>query len=77
MILAGDIGGTKTVLTLLSKEADGSVACTQEQTYSSQQFPEFDDILEAFLPADVTIKTLRLHRPVLVSQGQSLINAVK
>lgn len=55
MILAGDIGGTKTVLTLLSKEADGSVACTQEQTYSSHDFIAFDEILDRFLPADIKI----------------------
>lgn len=56
MILAGDIGGTKTVLTLLSNNANGSQTCIKEETYPSQQFPEFDDILTAFLPADVTIR---------------------
>ena len=55
MILAGDIGGTKTVLSILARDANGSLTCLQEQTYSSQQFPEFDDILTVFLPADVTI----------------------
>ena len=57
MILAGDIGGTKTVLSILTRDANGSLTCLQEQTYSSQQFPEFDDILTVFLPADVTIKS--------------------
>ncbi|MDO9162114.1 MAG: glucokinase [Methylococcaceae bacterium] len=57
MILAGDIGGTKTVLTLLTNNADGTQACIKEETYPSQQFPEFDDILTAFLPADVTISS--------------------
>ncbi len=57
MILAGDIGGTKTVLSILSKDSHGSLMCLQEQTYSSQQFPEFEDILTAFLPADVNIKS--------------------
>ena len=55
MILAGDIGGTKTVLSLLSRDSNGSLTCLQEQTYSSQQYPEFDDILAAFLAADVNI----------------------
>ncbi len=55
MILAGDIGGTKTVLSLLIKEPNGSLTCLQEQTYSSQQFSIFDDILTAFLPADAAI----------------------
>ncbi len=57
MILAGDIGGTKTVLSILSRDADGSLTCLKEQTYSSQQFPKFDDILTVFLPADVTISS--------------------
>ena len=57
MILAGDIGGTKTVLSLLTRETDGSLDCLQEQTYSSQQYPQFDDILTAFLPAGVHIKS--------------------
>lgn len=57
MILAGDIGGTKTVLSLLTRDANGSLTCLQEQSYSSRQYPEFDDILAAFLPADVNIKS--------------------
>ena len=57
MILAGDIGGTKTVLSILSRDADCSLTCLQEQTYPSQQFPKFDDILTVFLPADVTISS--------------------
>ncbi len=57
MILAGDIGGTKTVLSILSRDTDGSLTCVQEQTYASGQFAEFDDILTAFLPADVTIRS--------------------
>ncbi|MDI1275996.1 glucokinase [Methylobacter sp.] len=55
MILAGDIGGTKTVLAILTADASGSLTCVQEQTYSSRLFPEFDDILTAFLPAGVNI----------------------
>lgn len=55
MILAGDIGGTKTVLSLLTRDAHGSLECLQEQTYPSQQFFTFDTILTDFLPADVII----------------------
>ncbi len=57
MILAGDIGGTKTVLSIMSRDANGSLTCLKEQTFSSQQFPEFDDILSLFLPGDVNIKS--------------------
>jgi len=57
VILAGDIGGTKTVLSLLGREPDGSLTCLKEETYASRQFPEFDDILTAFLPVDTVIKS--------------------
>ncbi len=57
MILAGDIGGTKTVLSILTRDSNGLLTCLQEHTYSSQQFAEFDDILSAFLPKDITIKS--------------------
>jgi glucokinase len=57
VILAGDIGGTKTVLSILVRDTNGSLTCLQEQTFSSRQFPGFDDILTAFLPAGITIKS--------------------
>jgi len=55
MILAGDIGGTKTVLSLLRKEPDGTRVCLQEQSFASRDFRAFDDILAAFLPSGVQI----------------------
>ncbi|WP_411726239.1 glucokinase [Methyloglobulus sp.] len=55
MILAGDIGGTKTVLTLLAKETDGLATCIQEQTFASHDFVEFDEILDRFLPSGINI----------------------
>jgi glucokinase len=57
VILAGDIGGTKTVLSLLNREPNGVLTCFQEQTYLSQQYPKFDDILKVFLPVDVAIES--------------------
>jgi glucokinase len=57
VILAGDIGGTKTVLSILTRDTNGSQTCLKEQTYPSRQFPEFGDILTAFLPADVDIRS--------------------
>jgi glucokinase len=50
MILAGDIGGTKTVLALASRSADGTLTTIKESTYLSADFGEFDDILDLFLP---------------------------
>jgi glucokinase len=55
MILAGDIGGTKTVLSLLTKETNGSLTCIQEQSFASREYREFDDILATFIPAGVTL----------------------
>ncbi len=57
MILAGDIGGTKTVLSILMRDTNGSLSCIQEQTYPSKQFTRFDDILDAFLPAKGGVKS--------------------
>jgi glucokinase len=56
VILAGDIGGTKTVLAILTRDDSGCLTYVKEQTFSSQQFPAFDDILAAFLPGDMAIK---------------------
>lgn len=55
MILAGDIGGTKTVLSLLSKDKGGVLVCQREQTFSSLAYPEFTDLLKEFLPAKTTV----------------------
>lgn len=55
MILAGDIGGTKTVLSLLTRDTNGSLTCLKEQSYASQHYAEFDAILAVFLPADITL----------------------
>ncbi len=55
MILAGDIGGTKTVLALLKTGEDGLKTIVSEQTFASSEFDSFDDILTLFLPPDAAI----------------------
>lgn len=55
MILAGDIGGTKTVLALLKAGEEGLKTIVQEQTFASGEFDSFDEILELFLPQDAKI----------------------
>jgi glucokinase len=55
MILAGDIGGTKTVLALLDKQADGSLICRQEQTFASGEFQSFEQVLDLFLNEGIAI----------------------
>ncbi|MGR9052721.1 MAG: glucokinase, partial [Gammaproteobacteria bacterium] len=57
MILAGDIGGTKTTLSLLTRDTSGLLTSVKEQTFPSSEFPAFDDLLVAFLPSDAVIKS--------------------
>ena len=55
MILAGDIGGTKTTLALLTKDLNGVLTPQLEQTFSSTDFLLFDEMLAKFLPADAVV----------------------
>ncbi|QPK63011.1 glucokinase [Methylomonas sp. LL1] len=55
MILAGDIGGTKTVLALLDRGADGLLTCVREQTFASGEYDSFDEVLALFLPENAKI----------------------
>lgn len=50
MILAGDIGGTKTVLALFQAE-EGDFRQVASDTFSSQAHPTFEGILQEFLAA--------------------------
>jgi len=58
VILAGDIGGTKTVLAILEKDASGKLISLKEQVFSSQQFLAFNDVLDVFLPKVCQIKSV-------------------
>lgn len=55
-ILAGDIGGTKTILRLvkaeppLSQQSIPQLTTISEQTYPSQDFPDLSPMIEQFLP---------------------------
>lgn len=55
MILAGDIGGTKTVLALIDRLSDGTMAWVKEDAYPSQDYPTFNAILAQFLPPDINL----------------------
>jgi glucokinase len=48
VILAGDIGATKTVLALL-REVRGKIESIREEVYNSQEFSQFEEILARFL----------------------------
>jgi glucokinase len=45
-------------LALLGRQSDGTLACLKEETYASQNFLVFDDILTGFLPAGVAVTSV-------------------
>jgi glucokinase len=49
MILAGDIGGTKTVLALIDFHPQTGLQILHEQTFASGEFADFNEILDLFL----------------------------
>jgi glucokinase len=51
MILAGDIGGTKTLLALY-KEQDSGLNCYKKQQYVSADFASFDEIVTDFVTGE-------------------------
>ena len=57
MILAGDVGGTKTVLALLDKDRQGTLKTVAEATFPSAEFATFDGLLDVFLPPRQTIQS--------------------
>lgn len=48
MILAGDVGGTKTILALFDTDADG-LTCLKKEQFSSARYQTFAELLTAFL----------------------------
>jgi glucokinase len=48
MILAGDVGGTKTILALFKTEG-GDVKCLKKEQFSSAYYPTFTGLLASFL----------------------------
>ncbi|NOT85148.1 MAG: glucokinase, partial [Methylococcaceae bacterium] len=56
MILAGDVGGTKTILALYARR-QGVITCVKKQQYASQQYASFEEVLTAFL-ADTASGTI-------------------
>ena|SRR2546430_15484513 len=49
MILAGDIGGTKTVLALFEEEGPTMKEPSHQETFPSRQYSTFVDVLSGFL----------------------------
>ncbi len=51
LLLAGDIGGTKTILRLVEQQAEGFMCSLDQATYSSHNFPDLVPIVQHFLEA--------------------------
>lgn len=51
LLLAGDIGGTKTILRLVEQQAEGFMCSLDQATYSSHEFPDLVPIVRHFLQA--------------------------
>ncbi|NJK63340.1 MAG: glucokinase [Synechococcaceae cyanobacterium SM2_3_1] len=49
VLLAGDIGGTKTILRLVRQEADGTWSTLDEQKFISGEFPSLTPLVQRFL----------------------------
>lgn len=57
MILAGDIGGTKTLLALFANEAEGG-QCLKKTQYASSQYHSLTEVLKNFL-SDIDCRGLK------------------
>jgi len=55
MILAGDVGGTKTILALVDRDGAGRLSIQQEQIFASGEYPSLEAIMDLFLPPEVTV----------------------
>jgi glucokinase len=67
MILAGDIGGTKTNLACFSL-TDGRLHLHTVASYPSQQYPHFEDILQKFIaghPSKIALAVFGIAGPVI------------
>jgi glucokinase len=71
LILAGDIGGTKTIVALY-REVSGRLEPVREETFKSQEFPQFEQILAKFLAdsGQAQVKTICLGVAGPVRDGQ-------
>lgn len=68
LILAGDIGGTKTNLALFKRKDDGLIIHVQQQ-FPSRSFSSFQDVIEAFKEkhflSDITAACFGIAGPVI------------
>ncbi len=70
MILAGDIGGTKSHLALFSELADG-LTLVREQIFHSSQFGSIDDLVSSFVGRESDLAAVALGIPGPVVEGRA------
>ena len=70
MILAGDIGGTKSHLALFSESADG-LTFVREGLFHSQTFKSIEDLVTLFVDKDVDLAAVALGIPGPVVEGRA------
>lgn len=75
-ILAGDLGGTKTLLCLVEFQHENQWHIVHQQRFASQKYVQFDDLLSDFLQ-QLPIKTLKIHSACLVVAGPVVANAAQ
>ena len=51
LLLAGDVGGTKTLLAIYSLDADGGLSLQRQERYRSLEWADFGGMVETFLEA--------------------------
>ena len=71
MILAGDIGGTKTNLGMFDL-VDGSLESTRQQSFPSKGHGGLEDILNKFLTDDARAVTAACHTTTCRVSGMAL-----
>lgn len=70
MILAGDIGGTKSHLALFSESAEG-LEFVREELFHSSDFTSVEDLLRHFLGSDAWLTAVALGIPGPVVDGRA------
>ena len=75
MILAGDVGGTKTYLGLFEIE-NGRARMVQDGAYKTHAYPGLADMVKDFLPAGIHIKRAAFGVPGPVVNGEVLLTNV-
>src|SRR4051794_6301254 len=75
MILAGDVGGTKTYLGLFEVQ-DGRTQIVHTAAFRTHDYPRLQDMLKVFVPSGTNIKCAAFGVPGPVVNGEVLLTNV-